>query len=59
MFGAITIHTVEPGTVIEYNGEKRTVTDEEVVYKGSHMYVTDKVYAAIKAQSKPTGATHD
>lgn len=50
MFGGITIHTVDPGTVIEHNGEKLTVTDNEAVRKGSHMYVTPKTYDAMKAQ---------
>jgi len=49
MFGAMMIHEVEPGTVIEHDGEERTVTDTEAVIKGDSVYVTPKQYAALKA----------
>lgn len=58
MFSGLDIIEVTPGTEIEHNGEKLTVTDTQAVTKGQTIYVTPKQYEAIKARSVPksTGA---
>ena len=60
MFSGLMIHQVEPGTEIEHDGEKLTVTDTQAVHRGRDVYVTPKQYAALKANSDVrTGDTHD
>lgn len=53
MFGGVDIVEVTPGTKIEHDGEKLTVTDTQAVTKGRAIYVTPKTYAALKARSVP------
>ncbi|WP_292021722.1 hypothetical protein [Maritimibacter sp. UBA3975] len=49
MFGGIEIIEVEPGTVIENNGEKIEVTETNAVRKGWRCYMTPDQVAALKA----------
>ncbi|WP_353472351.1 hypothetical protein PVT71_13740 [Salipiger sp. H15] len=49
MFGGIEIIAVEPGTEIEHEGEKLTVTETSAVHLGNRMYMTEKQVAALKA----------
>lgn len=55
MFGGINIHQVEPGTVIEHEGEKLEVTDGQAVRRGHSVYMTPRTYAALKAHPKVRG----
>lgn len=48
MLGGISIIEVEPGTVIEHDGERFEVTDDTAVFKGSKVYLTPKQYTALK-----------
>lgn len=50
MFNGMDIFEVEPGTVIEHEGEKRTVTETEAVVKGRRVYMTPAQFAALKAK---------
>lgn len=47
-FGRTKIIQVEPGTEIEVAGEKLTVTDEEAVSYQGTVWVTPRVFAALK-----------
>lgn len=49
MFGGMSIHVVEPGTEIEHNGETRTVSEAEAVFRGSNIYMTQRHYDALKS----------
>lgn len=49
MLGGIHIIAVEPGTEIEHEGEKFTVTETQAVHKGDCLYMTAKHVAALKA----------
>ncbi|WP_370285803.1 hypothetical protein [Pseudooceanicola nanhaiensis] len=49
MFSGIDIIAVSPGTEIEHEGEKLTVTETQAVHKGRCIYMTEKQVAALKA----------
>ncbi|WP_339820063.1 hypothetical protein [Sulfitobacter dubius] len=49
MFGGVDIMQVEPGTVIEHNGEKIEVTATNAVRKGRRWYMTPDQVAALKS----------
>lgn len=51
MFGGIEIIAVEPGTEIEHEGEKLTVTETNAVHLGRRMYMTPAHVAALKDQT--------
>lgn len=57
MFGAVQITEVEPGTVVgkDAAGNDMVVTDDAVVTKGNRMWVTPKVFSAIKAKTVVMG----
>lgn len=52
--GSVQVIEVAPGTEIEHDGQKLTVTDTQAVRKGDRFYVTPKQLAAIKAHPKVT-----
>lgn len=52
MFNGIDIIEVEPGTEIEHEGEKLTVTETNAVRKGAHIYMTPTKVAALKADPR-------
>ena len=53
MFGGIDIIEVEPGTEIEHEGEKMTVTDRNAVTLGRKIYVTPSVYIRLRERAIP------
>ncbi|NDV53854.1 hypothetical protein [Salipiger sp. PrR003] len=56
MFGGIEIIAVEPGTEIEHEGKKLTVTETNAVQIGKRMYMTEAHVVALKAQGKKEAA---
>ena len=48
MFNGVTIIEVEPGTVIEHESAKLTVTDEQYVCKDRCFYLTPKMIAELR-----------
>jgi len=52
-FGHTAIHCVPAGTVVKRDGRMATVTDENAVQADDRVYVTQKIYDQIKAQSSP------
>lgn len=56
MFGQTTIVEVEPGTVVgqDQYGHDMVVSDTSAVMDVNTIWVTPKVYAALKAVSVPT-----
>lgn len=52
-YGGVSVVEVEPGTVIEKDGEKLTVDDTQMVSKDGKFYVTAKHMALIKARTEP------
>jgi len=56
MFDGVDIMTVAAGTEIEHNGEKLIVSDENVVFKGRKVYVTERTFNALK---KHPGLTNE
>ena len=52
MFGGIDIIEVEPGTEIEHEGEKMTVTDENAVTLGRKIYVTSRICTLLRLHSQ-------
>lgn len=59
MFSGMMISVVEPGTVVvkDNKGNEMIVTDESAVFQGSRAWVTQKVFDALKCQTK--GPAHD
>lgn len=49
-FSDVQLIEVEPGAVIEQDGKKLTVDDDNCVCKGGAIYLTAKTLAAIKAR---------
>lgn len=49
MFRGVDIIEVEPGTVIEHEGRKLSVTDTNAVYKGRRLYMMPDQVAALKS----------
>lgn len=56
MFGGIEIIAVEPGTEIEHEGEKLTVTETNAVHLGNRMYMTEAHVGALKAHADKEAA---
>ena len=54
MLRGIEIIAVEPGTEIEHEGEKMTVTETNAVQLGNLMYMTEKQVTALKAHPPVT-----
>lgn len=48
-FNGLDVFVVETGTEIEWQGEKLTVTETNVVHRSGRLYVTKKQFDAIKA----------
>lgn len=58
-YAGMQIIQVEPGTEVEHNGEKATVTDSKLVFRGGNVYVTPHVYELLKAKTTPVeGEAH-
>ena len=53
-FGSVKIITVLPGTVVgkDDKGNEFKVTDESAVTNGGKLWVTPKIYAALKVKAK-------
>ncbi|NDW30995.1 hypothetical protein [Salipiger sp. PrR007] len=51
MFAGIEIIAVKPGTEIEHEGEKLTVTETNAVQLGSRLYMTEVHVTALKAHA--------
>lgn len=47
-FGSMQVIIVEEGTMIELDEERKVVTDEQCVFKGDKIYVTQLVYDHLK-----------
>lgn len=54
--GSMTLHEVEPGTVVEFNGRRHIVDDGHAVVQDHHLYVTPAILERIRA--KTTGGEH-
>lgn len=56
MWAAVTIKVVDAGTEFTADdGTKHIVTDTNAVRDGRVMYVTDRMYQALKAAARRTG----
>ena len=54
MLTGMDIIEVEPGTEIEHNDKKMTVTDTNAVTLGRKIYVTPSVYIRLRERAIPT-----
>ena len=57
MFSGLDIIEVEPGTEIEHEGEKMTVTDKNSVTLGRKIYVTPLTYIRLREMAIPAKDT--
>ena len=57
MLAGMDIIEVKPGTEIEHNGEKMTVTDSNAVTLGRKVYVTPLIYIRLRERVAPAKDT--
>lgn len=51
MFDGVDIMVAAAGTEIEHNGEKLKVSDENAVFKGRKVYMTERTFNSLKKHS--------